>query len=642
MSWEGPQHQRNVSRLRTAGEGGGRLPDRQQRPSASVVMIEVAIIGLGPWGLCVLERIVDRVQETGALVRAHVVDPGVLGGGVYALDQPDFLVLNNPCGQLSLSAAVTDPESSYAVSLYEWVTSRGYRWVGDECRQTTEGRPIEPTDYLPRRLMGEYLTWFFDTMVAEAPAKLDVVRHPTLAVDILPVVGGRERVVLESGQSLIVDHVVLTSGHTFNEEDPDEREGLRFLRPYPVQYFTETVSPGDRIAVSGMGLVAFDIIAALTTGRGGSFEAEGEDGAGLRYLPSGQEPTLELYSRSGIPPSAKSATGIDATGDYMPVVCTRDALSAITHRPDGSRRQADFRSDLLPLLTAEMQVRFYVHSAFLSDGEDAAKAVRRRLEAAWSAGTFDETVGALAECHGVFDPALLLDGAVGGDLAGADDYEQRVRAALETDLRDAEAPGGSPTKAAQEVTRILRDDIRAVVEFGGLSLESYVDFQSKLRPKLTRFDAGPPPMRIQQLIALMDAGVVRIRLGPNPAVRKGEDGRPRLDSTALAEPVSVPVDAVVRGHLDLPSLTRSASTLLKRLYFTGRLTQLSYHGTDVGSVAISEDFHPFDVHGRLQPHISVLGVLTEGTRYFTHYLPSPRSRLRAVLDAQATVESVIT
>jgi hypothetical protein len=34
-------------------------------------------------------------------------------------------------------------------------------------------------------------------------------------------------------------------------------------------------------------------------------------------------------------------------------------------------------------------------------------------------------------------------------------------------------------------------------------------------------------------------------------------------------------------------------------------------------------------------------VLTEGVRYFTHYLPSPRSRLRAVLDAQDCVEGLI-
>lgn len=601
-------------------------------------MIEIAIVGLGPWGLCVLERIVDRVEDTEAAVRVHVVDPGALGGGVYALDQPDYLVLNNPCGQLSLSA-VTDHDRPYALSLHEWVTCQGYRWVGDECRRTTEGRPIEPTDYLPRRLMGEYLTWFFDTMVAEAPDKLEVVRHPTMAVDVVPVTGGREEVLLETGKSLTVDHVVLTSGHTFNEEDPDERSGLRFLRPYPVQYFEQRIRPGDRLAVSGMGLVAFDILAALTTGRGGTFR---DRGRGLRYEPSGLEPVLELYSRSGTPPMAKSATGIDSTGDYVPVVCTPDALAAITHHPDGSRRQADFREDLLPLLSFEMQVRYHMHTAFLRAGEDAAKDVRHRLEVAWTSGRFEEALAALAACHGDFDPTSFFTGTNGRRFLDADEYEGHVYAAMVDDLRQAQAPGGSPEKAAQEVTRILRNDIRSVVEFGGLSLESYIDFQSHIRPHLTRLDAGPPPMRIAQLLALMDAGVVRVRLGPSPSVARRRDGHPRLDSTRLVTPSSVVVDGVVRGHLDLPSLARSASTLLTRLYFTGRLTQLSYQGTEVGSVAISEDFHPFDVHGRLQPNISVLGVLTEGTRYFTHYLPSPKSRLRAVLDAQRCVVSVIT
>ena len=61
----------------------------------------------------------------------------------------------------------------------------------------------------------------------------------------------------------------------------------------------------------------------------------------------------------------------------------------------------------------------------------------------------------------------------------------------------------------------------------------------------------------------------------------------------------------------------------------------------MGSVAINEEFHPYDTEGRLQPNISLLGVLTEGVRYFTHYLPSPRSRLRAIYDAQNCVEAVI-
>jgi hypothetical protein len=78
------------------------------------------------------------------------------------------------------------------------------------------------------------------------------------------------------------------------------------------------------------------------------------------------------------------------------------------------------------------------------------------------------------------------------------------------------------------------------------------------------------------------------------------------------------------------------------MYRTGRLTQLQYGDTAVGSVAISEEMHPFDVEGRLQTTISLLGVLTEGARYFTHYLPSPRSRMRAVLDAQSCVDEIIS
>src|SRR6202012_438084 len=128
--------------------------------------------------------------------------------------------------------------------------------------------------------------------------------------------------------------------------------------------------------------------------------------------------------------------------------------------------------------------------------------------------------------------------------------------------------------------------------------------------------------------------------GPDPDLAACPDGV-RLSSTALDEPTAVTADGVVRGYLDMPSLARSALPLLNRLYAKGRLTQLSYGDTAVGSVAINESLHPFDAEGRVQPHLSLLGVLTEGVRYFTHYLPSPRSRLRAVLDAQASVEKVI-
>ena len=287
-----------------------------------------------------------------------------------------------------------------------------------------------------------------------------------------------------------------------------------------------------------------------------------------------------------------------------------------------------------------MQARYYIQAASLAGGDVESTEVRAVLRQGWVDGHYEKVVDVLEPRYGRFDPAAHLFAGSDRHYTSAADYQGQVYDMIEDDLTEALRPGGSPVKAAQEVLRILRDQLRSVIEFGGLSLDSYVEFQSNVRGRINRLEAGVPPMRSQQLLGLLDAGVVRIPLGPNPEVAACPDGV-RLNSTALDEPTSVTVDGVVRGYLDMPSLARSGSPLLNRLYANGRLTQLSYGDTPVGSVAINEEFHPYDTEGRLQPNLSVLGVLTEGVRYFTHYLPSPRSRLRAVYDAQACVEAVI-
>jgi uncharacterized NAD(P)/FAD-binding protein YdhS len=604
-------------------------------------MIEMAIVGLGSWGLCVMERTVNRARRVGTPVRLHLIEPAQLGGGVYSAEQPDFLVLNNACGQLSLYVAPDgDVLPPYAVGLHPWAVVRGYRWVGHECRIGAGGKPILPTDYLPRRLMGEYLAWFYDTLVSYAPPNLEIVRHYSAAVDISPALQGREAVLLDNGTTLTVDHVVLTSGHTFNDE-PGAEGGVRYLRPYPIDYLDQCAPAGSSLAVAGMGLVGFDVLAALTIGRGGTFEDRCGRSDRLRYVPSGREPTITLYSRSGAPYCAKSATGVDPYGQYQPVVCTPEEFAALTN-PGGSslRRHVDFRAELLPLVFAEMQARYYIQAASLAGGDVKSTEVRTVLRQGWVDGYYEKAIDVLEPRYGRFDPATHLFAGADRHYTSAADYQGQVYDMIEDDLSEALQPGGSPVKAGQEVLRILRDQLRSVIEFGGLSLDSYVEFQANVRGRINRLEAGVPPMRSQQLLGLLDAGVVRTPLGPSPEAAACPDGV-RLSSTALDDPAAMRVDRIVRGYLDMPSLARSGSPLLNRLYAMGRLTQLSYGDTPVGSVAINEDFHPYDTEGRLQPNLSVLGVLTEGVRYFTHYLPSPRSRLRAVYDAQACVEAVI-
>ena len=602
-------------------------------------MSEFAIVGLGSWGLCVLERTVNRARRVGNDIRVHVIEPGQLGGGVYSTAQPDYLILNNPCGQLSLYATPDyDEEPRYAKGLYDWAVDQGYRRVGYEYRVGTEGEAIAPTDYLPRRLMGEYLAWFYETLVADAPPNLEIVRHYSTVADIAPEIGGRETLSLDNGLKVSVDHVVLTSGHTYNEEVITS-DAVHYLRPYPVEHFDTIVAPGEPIAIAGMGLVGYDLVTALTVGRGGTYD---QDGDVLHYRPSGREPEIFLFSRTGVPYCAKSAHGVDPTGDYEPIACTHEAFQRMTN-PSGSplRRRVDFRNDLLPLLYVEMQCRYLIHAAFLREGPAGATFVREQLQRGWDTGTFERVLDRFEPTYGHFEPAKIIFADADAHFDSPAQYQSHVQHMVRDDLIAALAPGGSPTKAALDVTRILRDQMRGVIEYGGLSLQSFIDFQSNVRGRINRIEAGPPALRSQQLLALLEAGMVKIPFGPYPDVNARDDGTVEIRSTMLSEPFSATVKHVVRGHLDLPSLARSTSSLLRRLYTTGRLSQFSYAGTPVGSVWISEDFHPYDSEGRLQTSISILGVLTEGVRYFTHYLPSPRSRLRAVYDAQATVESIV-
>ena len=154
-------------------------------------MIEIAVVGLGSWGLCALERIVTgkrRDHAHGAEVRVHVVEPSAPGAGVYGVTQPDYLLMNNPCGQLSMYPDPNEgdhPRPRYGLGLYEWAHHLGYRWNGNACR-VGDGRTVTPHDFLPRRVMAEYLQWFYKALVAAAPPTLDIVHHSTAAVDIVP------------------------------------------------------------------------------------------------------------------------------------------------------------------------------------------------------------------------------------------------------------------------------------------------------------------------------------------------------------------------------------------------------------------------------------------------------------------------
>jgi hypothetical protein len=296
-----------------------------------------------------------------------------------------------------------------------------------------------------------------------------------------------------------------------------------------------------------------------------------------------------------------------------------------------------------------MSARYYAQLAFQASGARADGAgVREQLRTAWADGRFDAELERLAARFGSFSAEELFFGHQ-PKYRSSDDYERFVYQSLADDLREAEVPdGASPVKSAAQVFRIFRDKMRSVVEQGGLSLDSYLDFNADICSRIHRLVAGPPALRTRQMLALMDAGVVRMPYGPAPAQglavndTRALAGRTRISSTAFVAPYVEDVDFMIRGHLEEPRIAGSASQLLTQLYNQGRVSQFRYGEVAVGSVDLTPDSHPVDIDGRTQERISMYGVLTEGIRHFTAYIPSPRSRIRAVEDIGARVAEILS
>ncbi|MEP6695384.1 MAG: FAD/NAD(P)-binding protein [Pseudonocardiales bacterium] len=601
----------------------------------------VAVIGLGSRGLGVLERIVtlaDRRGPSADRIRVEIIDPTCAGAGVHTLDQPDYLLLNTTCSQVSL---FPDPLSVGGLvgepgpSLYEWVTDRGLRIAEDGYTVGQVGRVIRPTDFLPRRILGEYLQWFFAELLRRAPGNVAITLHRASAVDLLPGPDDGLVVALSDGRQTAAANVFLTTGYTPNAAPAALIEGL-VAQPYPLPASLAAVpetGPPQSVAIGGFGLSAMDVMSCLTVGRGGRFV---DDGGACRYLASGREPTLLFFSRSGLPCRARPQV-TEFGPPYRPVVFIEASLDALRF---SRRAPLDFDADVLPLVLTEMRVAYRRCQARLA-GSPAATDLEAAMAAAGPAGVpsvLDRLDGEL----GRFDAVEVFDGSAGMALDDSSSYRNWLAEMIRLDLAEgARGFSGSPLKAALDVLRALRDTFRYAVDFGGLSDASLDAFHARTVPALNRAVVGPQYERHSELLALMAAGVAQAPFGPAPIVtHRPADGCTTIASTGLGQPYARDVDWVVAAHVELPAVDSSASPLIAALHRKGCVRRHRPGSRYVHGIDVDRDQHPLDADGRVQRRIWVLGPLCEGSTFYNNLVPSPGAYSRPVFDAHRCVSAM--
>jgi uncharacterized NAD(P)/FAD-binding protein YdhS len=587
--------------------------------------------------MSVLERLLTlaRKGRPGCRIRIEVVDPDCKGCGLHKTDQPDYLLLNTTCGQVSMFPdrfTVGDEACDPGPSLYEWVTARGLKIAEDGFSVGSTGREIHPHDFLPRRMLGEYLDWFLRPLEGGVPDHVELSKRPTTVVDIVSGADDRRCLTLADGSQLTVDYVFLTLGHLANDGGDLRRpEASRLVHPpFPLPEQVARIRPGESVAITGFGLTAMDLISTLTRGRGGRYvERTGK----LRYEPSGDEPTIFLLSRSGVPFRARPQI-CRFDHEHRPLMFTEENVDALRSARGG---RLDFDRDVLPLILTEMRI-VYRECQARQAGVEEERDLSNRL----SAGDVERALDELDHDLGVFDPMTALDGAIGMRLDDGAAYQQWLVDSIARDLAEAAlGTSRSPVKAALDVFRQCRDTVRYAVDFKGLTDSSLEEFYRRTIPLMNRAVVGPQFERHQELIALVEAGVLEAPLGPSPAISwEAGSGGWILTSTALAQPCSRRADWLCPASVPLPNVESSASPLIQALQRRGRIRPFLPNSRLVTGADVTPDLHLVDAKGEPDRRIWVLGPLCEGAIFYNHLVPSPRVWSRPIADAHRCVKAM--
>ncbi|WP_406423257.1 FAD/NAD(P)-binding protein [Streptomyces sp. NBC_00842] len=606
--------------------------------------LEVCIVGAGPRGLSVLERLCADARErsAGTTVVVHVVDPARPGAGsVWRTRQSHHLLMNTVASQVTL---FTDPSVEMAgelapgPSLYEWARGLAagsgtaqHEDLRYDDQALAEARDLTPDSYPTRAFYGHYLEWVFRHVVRTAPERLTVTVHPMRAVRLQDEEDGRQCVTLANGTRIGgLDAVVMAQGHLPVTPDADElrlaefarTHGLRHARPAnPADTELSVVGPGERVALRGLGLNFFDHMALFTLGRGGTFERR--DGA-LVYCPSGREPQLYAASRRGVPYHSRGRNQKGPHGRHHSWLLTPAKLAELRAAADCGG--LDFARDLWPLIAKEVETVH--HSALLTrrvGPQEVCRFQERTLAQPWGS---EEEADVLDE-FGIgpedrWDWKRIARPYGDRSFRSTDDYRAWLLETLHRDLAESEAGNvDGPLKSALDVLRDLRNEIRLVVDHGGLTGRSHrEDLEGWYTPLNAFLSIGPPPRRIEEMIALIEAGVLRI-LGPGMRVELDEQAGVFAVESPEVPGSRTEVTTLVEARLPEPDLRRTADPLLRYLAAAGECRPYEIHDREhggylTGGVAVTErPYRLIGADGRVHPRRFAYGVPTESVHWVT-------------------------
>lgn len=611
---------------------------------------QVAVIGAGPRGISVVERMLAQYLSLPALNRPSlkitVFDPFNPGPGhVWRTGQSRLFLMNTPClFPTVVPAGATADElaaSPSALSFDQWRMLMD----GDDgaaarlsAADREELAALTPGTFPSRAIYGRYLEWTFARLEEAALAagvELAHVRAEILGLE-RPESGNGWFLEVAGEGTLEADAVVLALGHLPAALSPEQdrlrnaadRHGLRYLPPAVPSDVDFSVFPaGEPVLVRGLGLNFFDIMIQVTTGRGGRFVASGGPaGRSLRYEPSGREPVLVAASRRGTPYRAKARLDSYLPRSVRLNYFTPEAAAAFK----GQGILPGFDHDLWPLLHRDAVWAYYSTLARVAGDEllEPAELFLAELRAAldlpgpeWDAAkekVLDRFVPATRRTNleGLAQPLGRRP------YSGAEDLDNAILAYLEDDAAGSAAGEDDPLKMAIGALNAGRTLLKAIVADGGLADASWLsELRGWFEPLVEGLASGPPPERIEQLAALVRAGVVHF-VGPDPRFDIDE-ARGVFTANSPWSGTEYAARTLVEAMMPPNRVDRNISPLLGGMLRNGLArpkVMMAADGTAVitpGLDVTAPPYRPVGISGEPQADLYVLGLQLSSVQWGT-------------------------
>ena len=470
---------------------------------SSKPQIRLAIVGQGPRGLGALEALMVASSGSDVSVKIDAFDPFEHAGAGpnFSPDSAPHCILNIPTRGVGLS-----PSAKLGVSIGTFEA-----WLPESA---------DREKFPPRFQLGNYLTDRLSRVIDSLPPKMELHRSENR---IIAVKADHQGWWLNSHAQVHgpYDEVLLTQGQPATRPDPQLEKWISHaaqseatLQPaYPDVELLEQARTwaGKSIAIRGLGLSTADVLRVLTLGLGGEFK----DG---RYRRSGNEPSRILpFSLDGQPPAPKPLNAeLDRKFDPTP------------------SETAAFEAALANALTGSAERAFELIFAVMREP------VQRIISAMDADATLDD-----------IDSWLKTE----RDNPGAQETRAPVDA-LRANIKVA--TGDKPPTVGYAIGQLWRkwqNELRSAFNTARPStdtLTAIISFDESLK----RFSYGPPLRAAQELLLLIEADLVTLKVADDPDIALIPSGW-RLRENDKSSEVDVIVDAV----LPSPSLEKISEPL---------------------------------------------------------------------------------